>query len=355
MLSIDETQSPKFSHDHALTFPEKLMIILLDKKNEKAIRWNHKGTRFSIKNRHLLCTEVLPCYFQTMKSFKYGSFARKLSRWQFIRTSSGLDTRIYSNPLFRRDKPELCSKMTCKSKIETIESEKKTNTVSGHLRSSADTSVPTPDDKHEPENSHSCSYNRSNLNRLGKSCILEKLRHEASILYDYPIDSVPFQAHSDVSLRKTTSVAATQAVVDAAIIAMNRCDEAVTKTAKAQDLNIKIGMLIYERQLRIALEARLGLEMSRLRLGSSLYKTKSITKARPDLAVSKPELESSRYDEQNSPASRLNMKYIIPKNNSTVSRKSATILLPKKKRLAETCGENLYQSLDMVRQRRRLV
>lgn len=289
-----------------------------------------------------------------MKCFKYGSFARKLSRWHFTRTSSGLDTRIYFNPLFRREKPELCTKMTCKSKIETIEPKKKTNTVPGHLPSCSGSPAPTPDDKHESENSYLPSYNGSDMNRLIKSSVLEKLRHDASILYDYPIDSAPFQAHSDVSLLQTTSVATTQAVVDAAIIAMNRCDEAVTKTAKAQDLNIKIGLLIYKRKLRMALEAKLALEMSQPCLGASLYDKNSIAITRPDLAVSRPELESSIRDIQNNPISHLKMKCIIPKNNVNFSSKSMTMLLPKKKRHAEICGDYLYQNPDMARQRRRL-
>lgn len=71
------------------------MIMLLDDRNSNAIVWNHDGTQFSIRNRELLCSDVLPHYFRSTSEIKYGSFARKLSRWHFTRTSSGLDTRIY--------------------------------------------------------------------------------------------------------------------------------------------------------------------------------------------------------------------------------------------------------------------
>jgi len=75
------------------------MMILNEKDNDSAIAWNHDGTEFSIRDRNLLCAEILPRYFESKIPMKYEAFARRLRRWKFTRTSRGLDTRIYYHPV----------------------------------------------------------------------------------------------------------------------------------------------------------------------------------------------------------------------------------------------------------------
>jgi len=332
-MEIDEVNPTKQSRDHVPTFPEKLMIILRDKKNEKAIRWNHNGTRFSIRNRHLLCNEVLPRYFQSMKTFKYGSFARKLSRWHFTRTSSGLDTRIYSNRLFLRDKPEFCNKMTCKNKIEKKKSKTRLSFAPVDPSSKVKFTASSSEPRYESKNSLSSPQNRCEANKTGKSSVLQKLRHDASILYDYPVETSRFQVHSDMSLPQTASFATTQAVVDAAIIAMNRCDEAVTKTAKAKDLNIKVALLMYERKLRVALEAELALDVPQASLQTPLYGERSNTSSRPELTLSSSESEGRISNKVNNISPHVT-NYFASKRTNEFGNESLRISLSNRKRAA---------------------
>lgn len=262
---IDEHPTPFVNHDHSLTFPEKLMIMLLDDRNSNAIVWNHDGTQFSIRNRELLCSDVLPHYFRSTSEIKYGSFARKLSRWHFTRTSSGLDTRIYFHDLFLRDKPSLCSQMTCKSKTE--DTEPVDSRVPHCKKESIDPQTISPsksDNVHVPEDIDSanlptiCStkymysllFSGCKINRMGKLAVFAQLRHDASILYDYPTKDISSHLQTEKFFSdsaSTTSAATTQAVVDAALVAMQRCDDAVTKTERCKALAKTSNLLLHER------------------------------------------------------------------------------------------------------------
>jgi HSF-type DNA-binding len=77
------------------------------------LRWLDHGLSFKVFAKEDFEQKVLPTYFQ--KQSKYWSFTRKLGRWGFVRITSGSESGSYQHPLFRRDEPELLSRMTCQS------------------------------------------------------------------------------------------------------------------------------------------------------------------------------------------------------------------------------------------------
>ena len=91
----------------------QLMEILSDPKNEECISWLPHGCSFRIHNRTRFLDEILPHYYNN-KKIKYTSFTRKLSRWDFVRLSSGPDTGAFYHKMFQRDNPHLARKMYCK-------------------------------------------------------------------------------------------------------------------------------------------------------------------------------------------------------------------------------------------------
>lgn len=211
-------------------FPEQLFALLCDKRNEEAIKWSHDGTQFSIVNRQKLCCEVLPRYFEQISAFKYVSFARKLSRWNFKRSSRGMDTRIFSHPLFQRDKPALCLKIRCKNKVKKVKRSFDSkplqhNSISSHISERSEkVSLFTPscNEKSKPL-SILHGFRISDLERI---YALEKLRHDATILYDYPKTPVLLPRFTESFSDKSTN-ARTQTIIDAAVAAMKRCDETI--------------------------------------------------------------------------------------------------------------------------------
>jgi len=94
--------------------PPQLMKILSDPANEECIAWLPHGCSFRVHNRARFLGEILPPYYKN-KKIKYTSFTRKLSRWDFVRLSSGPDTGAFYHKLFQRDKPDLARRMFCKS------------------------------------------------------------------------------------------------------------------------------------------------------------------------------------------------------------------------------------------------
>ena len=60
-------------------FPQRLMEILGDVRNQEAIGWLPHGRAFVIKKRDLFAETVMPRYFS--RKAKYSSFTRKLNRW----------------------------------------------------------------------------------------------------------------------------------------------------------------------------------------------------------------------------------------------------------------------------------
>ncbi|KAL3940460.1 MAG: hypothetical protein SGBAC_005000 [Bacillariaceae sp.] len=94
----------------AKTFPEKLMMALMEDGTEDAIAWLPDGKSFVIVNPDIFCLEVLA---KTFKESKYSSFVRKLHRWGFVRLTSGTGTDCFHHPQFQRNKREMAGKIVC--------------------------------------------------------------------------------------------------------------------------------------------------------------------------------------------------------------------------------------------------
>ena len=91
----------------------QLMDILSDPANADIVSWLPHGCSFRIHNRDRFLNEILPPYYKN-KKIKYTSFTRKLSRWDFVRLSSGPDTGAFYHKLFQRDNPKLARRMFCR-------------------------------------------------------------------------------------------------------------------------------------------------------------------------------------------------------------------------------------------------
>jgi HSF-type DNA-binding len=66
-------------NEDSMLFPQKLMEILADPDNQKAISWLPSGKAFVIHDRDTFAESVMPKYFS--RQAKYSSFTRKLNRW----------------------------------------------------------------------------------------------------------------------------------------------------------------------------------------------------------------------------------------------------------------------------------
>ena len=89
------------------------MEILSNPANEDCISWLPHGCSFRVHDRARFLEEVLAPHYKN-KKIKYTSFTRKLSRWDFVRLSSGPDTGAFYHKLFQRDNPRLARRMFCK-------------------------------------------------------------------------------------------------------------------------------------------------------------------------------------------------------------------------------------------------
>jgi hypothetical protein len=65
--------------DCQFIFPQRLMSILGDGRNDDAICWLPHGRAFIIRNRKIFSEKVMPRFFP--RKSKYSSFTRKLNRW----------------------------------------------------------------------------------------------------------------------------------------------------------------------------------------------------------------------------------------------------------------------------------
>ncbi|CAB9503513.1 HSF-type DNA-binding [Seminavis robusta] len=97
----------------AKIFPQRLMELLSDERNNDCISWLPHGRAFIIRNRKLFAEKVMPKFFP--RKSKYSSFTRKLNRWNFVRISSGPELGAYYHEFFLRDKPHLAAQMFCKN------------------------------------------------------------------------------------------------------------------------------------------------------------------------------------------------------------------------------------------------
>uniref|UniRef100_A0A7R9Z237 HSF-type DNA-binding domain-containing protein n=1 Tax=Pseudictyota dubia TaxID=2749911 RepID=A0A7R9Z237_9STRA len=110
-------------------FPVVLMSILSSPAHADVIRWTPDGRSFVVLKPYDLAESVLPAYFPRRAATKYCSFARKLHRYGFKRTTLGATADadhffsgaggghhtgredVFSHELFRRDAPELCPRI----------------------------------------------------------------------------------------------------------------------------------------------------------------------------------------------------------------------------------------------------
>eukprot|EP00544_Gedaniella_sp_CCMP2646_P015722 CAMPEP_0202482960 /NCGR_PEP_ID=MMETSP1361-20130828/2308_1 /ASSEMBLY_ACC=CAM_ASM_000849 /TAXON_ID=210615 /ORGANISM="Staurosira complex sp., Strain CCMP2646" /LENGTH=431 /DNA_ID=CAMNT_0049111057 /DNA_START=93 /DNA_END=1388 /DNA_ORIENTATION=- len=100
---------PKQRKRHVKSFPQKLMETINEYYDENIIAWLPDGKSFVVVDPDLFVENVLS---QTFKGGKYSSFVRKLNRWGFSRLISGTGMDCFHNPLFQRDRPELCGLIT---------------------------------------------------------------------------------------------------------------------------------------------------------------------------------------------------------------------------------------------------
>jgi len=102
----------QFDEEIPLTFPQRLMELLDDARNDDIIGWLPHGRGFLIYQKRRFAADIMPKYF---KQSKFTSFTRKLNRWGFTRISRGPETGAYYHPYFRRGNLRLCLQMTCQS------------------------------------------------------------------------------------------------------------------------------------------------------------------------------------------------------------------------------------------------
>ena len=105
------TKEPKSRRDK---FPQKLMEILSNKDYADIISWLPHGRSFIFHSPERFTESILPHY---LKECKFSSFTRKLYRWGFRQVSKGPDAESFFHKMFRRDKPNLCSMITCGKEI----------------------------------------------------------------------------------------------------------------------------------------------------------------------------------------------------------------------------------------------
>lgn len=102
------------THKRAKTFPEVLLDILSNNDNEYIVGWLPHGKSFAIHDSNRFSSLILPKYFRRVI---FRSFIRKLNRWGFRSTKRSVSgyASTFEHKHFRRDEPELCAKIRCKS------------------------------------------------------------------------------------------------------------------------------------------------------------------------------------------------------------------------------------------------
>ena len=96
------------------------MGILTSTLFEDCISWDCEGKSFAITDMKKFATRSNI----SNATFRKESFARKLNRWGF-RMNKSEGNAFYSHPLFRRDKPWLCERMSCSGSTNTKMSSKR--------------------------------------------------------------------------------------------------------------------------------------------------------------------------------------------------------------------------------------
>ncbi|CAB9519153.1 HSF-type DNA-binding [Seminavis robusta] len=141
--------APNPSEEAGVTFPERLMELIMNETDKRALWWLPDGKTFAINSKQFTST-ILAKKFQ---GSKFESFTRKLARWGFKRLS-GADippqTFFFQHPYFLKDKPQLAKEISGSKKKITIASlEEKTSHQSpapatSSLAQAAIMTVPAP-------------------------------------------------------------------------------------------------------------------------------------------------------------------------------------------------------------------
>lgn len=107
----------------AKTFPELLLEIISDPDNASIVSWLPNGKSFAVHDQGEFMSKILHKHFRRVI---FRSFVRKLNRWGFRsvkRSVSGFDS-TFEHEYFCRDRPELISKMYCRSNPSSTMSQK---------------------------------------------------------------------------------------------------------------------------------------------------------------------------------------------------------------------------------------
>uniref|UniRef100_A0A7R9W3F2 HSF-type DNA-binding domain-containing protein n=1 Tax=Pseudictyota dubia TaxID=2749911 RepID=A0A7R9W3F2_9STRA len=117
-----EKKKELMKNSHSKKFPQKLMDIISDPSNTDVISWLPHGRSFYVISSERLSRDVLPAHFFRGGVRPHGSgggmprqfssFVRRLYRWGFKLISRGPDADSFYHPLFRRDDPKLCRKIS---------------------------------------------------------------------------------------------------------------------------------------------------------------------------------------------------------------------------------------------------
>jgi hypothetical protein len=108
-------QPAKKRKRHVKSFPVKLMEAITKHYDEGLVAWLPDGKSFVVVDQERFVEDVL---LDAFKGGKYTSFVRKLNRWKFRRLTSNAGVDCFHNPLFLRERPELCNLMTSGEELD---------------------------------------------------------------------------------------------------------------------------------------------------------------------------------------------------------------------------------------------
>ena len=103
---------PRVGGNNAPLFPWKLheMLQACAEKNKEGIAsWVSNGNAFRVHDISIFVEEILPLFFNQTK---YKSFQRQLNLWGFQRIHNGPERGAYHHKYFKREQPELCSRLS---------------------------------------------------------------------------------------------------------------------------------------------------------------------------------------------------------------------------------------------------
>jgi hypothetical protein len=92
---------------------QKLIALVNEPEYKSFIRWSDDGSSVFIPSKRQFQTKILPIYFDTAL---WGSFLRQLNMYDFYQVNTpNKQERVFSNPFFTRNEPELVLQLTRKT------------------------------------------------------------------------------------------------------------------------------------------------------------------------------------------------------------------------------------------------